>query len=209
MESEVLSALISAGVAGGIVVFRDVLFRFLDLIKEKNESKNRKEDDYTSKKEQVYVGAINSLSFIKFGFDYTFENLKANDGLLDEYNEYSKINNQNMPLLKLYATDEILYTYQQMLEFRQYSFAKDDQPRLEENSKKVYGDAIITLSRLMQKDLGIRKLKSANIYKIKCPDAKCGCDHDFIDSCPKCGKNYMDTLKEILENLKKQNAKKE
>lgn len=202
MDTTTINVLISAGVGAGIVVLKEVIFKIIDCCNSKHKFKQQCETQYQEKKEKVYIEAINILSFIRMGFDYTQNDLLKSPALKEQYtNEVLRYNNV-AALIKLYATDKIMFAFEELFQYKKFSFAALNSERLFEESKKEFFFKILILSRMMQKDIGIRKLDGADNLELVCPN--CKTKHDHIDKCPKCGKTYEEALAIVKE---KENSK--
>lgn len=205
MDTTTINALISAGVGAGIVVLKDIIVKIIDCIKSKNISTQQLESEYRDKKEKVYIEAINFLSFIRMGFDYTTEDLNKSSELIRTYKEQVNRYNNVSASIKLYSTDKIIFEFEELKKYIKYSFVKPSGERLLEESKISFSNKILILSRLMQKDLGIRELSGSDNLELICPN--CGTKHDHVDKCPKCNLTVEEALAKVNEKEAKQ-AKK-
>lgn len=187
MGEQIQIALISAGFATLVNCFFQLINRFWDMHNREKQLDKKKAEIFLKKKEAVYIAAIDRLLQIRRGFDYTREtiihNRKLQEKIDKDNNDYAKI----APKLRLYAPDKIFNQFINLSRFAQYSYVSETEPRLIENSKKSFETSIMILSRLMQDDLGIRKMNDGNDM-INCPD--CNKVHDVISKCPKCGMTF-------------------
>lgn len=198
MKDTIQIAIISAGLAALINCIFQLVNKLIDNAKERRENDSKKLNSYIEKKEEVYIAAIERLLQIRRGFDYTREMISRDDKIratIDNDNvQFAKIS----PKLRLYSTDKIFNMYYQLAFFARFSYAPQNGPRLFENVKWAYDTQIILLSRLMQEDLGYRKL-DAEHDMIVCPE--CTTQHDIISKCPKCGMTYCELQKRAQDIL--------
>ena len=187
IETTILIALISAGLAALVNGIFQIINRCLDSSKEKNEQEQEEKKAYRLKKEEVYLIAIERLQDIKKGFYYTSEQLSNNKELRSQVLNKEQSFEALVAKLRLYAPDDIYNCYNQLASFSRFSYASQMGPRLIGNYKDWFGQQIFILSRLMQQDLGYRIYNDNNTLII-CPD--CATEHDAYAPCPKCGMKY-------------------
>lgn len=198
MSEGIQIALISAGLAAFVNCIFQLINRLLDSRDAEKERNNKKTDDFIEKKEAVYIAAIDRLLQIRRGFDYTREVIIHNKDLQEEIDKNNSTYVEIAPKLRLYATDKIFNRFMSLSRFAQYSYAPETGPRLFENSKEAFESSVVILSRLMQEDLGIRKINSGH-DTIICPE--CAKEHDIVSKCPNCGmtfEQYQIKMQEVL-----------
>lgn len=187
MNETIQITIISAGLAALINCIFQLVNKVIDNRKERRESDDKKLIMYLEKKEKVYIAAIGRLLQIRRGFDYTREMVINNDHLRDIIEKDSLSFAEFSPQLRLYSTDRIFNKYHDLAANARFAYAPQNGPRLIENSKWAYDMQITLLARLMQEDLGYRKYNSEHDIII-CPD--CGCEHDIVAKCPRCGMTF-------------------
>lgn len=199
MSEGIQIALISAGLAALVNCIFQLINRLLDNRNAKEERNNKKIDDFIEKKEAVYIAAIDRLLQIRRGFDYTREMIMHDKVLQEAIDKSNDAYVEIAPKLRLYSTDKIFNQFMNLSRFAQFSYARENGPRLFENSKVAFEANVVILSRLMQEDLGIRKMNTGH-DTIICPE--CAKEHDIISKCPKCGmtfEQYQNKMHEVLE----------
>lgn len=198
MTETIILAVISAGLASLVNCIFQLINKRIDNKKEEDMYKRNENREYLRKKEEIYAEAIQRLLEIKKGFNYIYLDL------IDDYKELEKINKSNdrflkiAPLIRLYATDEIFDIYYKLESFKKYSYSNGR--RLGGDFYIKYDSYITILSKLMQGDLGYRKLNNESM-EIICPE--CEEQHDIYSKCPKCGMTYSDFVKSIINNCEK------
>lgn len=198
MNEPILIAIISAGLSALITCLFQLVNKLIDNRQESRQKKNSELASYKEKKEKVYIAAIGRLLQIRRGFDFTREKAFLNDELKEEMHkcnvEYMEIASQ----LRLYASDLIFTEYYRLAMYSRFAYAPQNGPRLIETSKWAYDTEIVILARLMQEDLGYRKLTS-EYQPFICP--KCNKEHDIYSKCPSCGMTYSELKKVLQESL--------
>lgn len=199
MSEGIQIALISAGLASLVNCIFQLINRYLDSRSADKERKNKRVDDFLEKKETVYIAAIDRLLQIRRGFDITREDIIHSKDLQDEVDKNNNAYAEIAPKLRLYALDKIFNQFMNLSRFSRYAYAPTNGSRLIENSKRAFEANIVILSRLMQEDLGIRKMNSGH-DTIICPE--CSKEHDIVSKCPNCGmtfEQYQLKIHEVLE----------
>lgn len=198
MDISILNTVISAGmgalVAGGFALANKII----DRNEQRKISRENKKDEYLTKKEEAYVGALGYLLNIRRGFDYTQDDVRLNDCIKKEIKESIELLKKNAPLIRLYSSDRIYRFYHNLTEYCQYAYARNNGKRLFEESKEAFNNQITILSRLMQEDLGIRKYDDFP-DKITCPE--CAREHDIFKTCF-CGLTFEQLQTKLIESVK-------
>lgn len=209
MNESIQLAIISAGLAAFVNCIFQLINKVIDNRKEHYKSIEKKNDEYKTKKEMVYIAALQRLLQISQGFEYTREML-IKDGVLKE-----KIDKENLefstisPQLRLYATDKIYNSYRNLAKFTKFAYASENIPRLSPEGKLAFDMQTTLLARRMQEDLGYRGYDTMP-DTIRCPN--CACEHDIIAKCPSCGLTFEELcrkLQQILENKLNENKASE
>ena len=195
----IIIALISAGLSALVNCVFQIVNKILDNRRENKIGKQNDEKEYISKKEKIYIAAIDRLLHIRRGFDYTREMVRLDKELQEEIKKNNTSFCEIAPQLRLYSTDKIFNEYQRLAMFSEYAYAPENCRRLIENSKWAYNAQITLLARQMQEDLGYRKYNKT-CDMITCPE--CGVDHDMISKCPNCGLKYEEMLNKIEKFIK-------
>lgn len=201
MNETIQIAIISAGLSALINCIFQLVNKVIDNVKERRESDDKKLAIYLEKKEKVYIAAIGRLLQIRRGFDFTREMVFNNNRLHDVIDKENLSFAEISPQLRLYSTDKIFNKFHELATNACFAYAPQNGPRLLENSKWAYDMQITLLARLMQEDLGYRKYNS-EYDMIICPN--CGCEHDIVANCPKCGMTFDELqikAQEILNQM--------
>lgn len=199
MSEGIQIALISAGLAALVNSVFQLINRYFDSRNADKDRNNKKTDEFLEKKENVYIAALDRLLQIRRGFDYIDEDIVHSNDLKKEISKNNNAYVEIAPKLRLYASDKIFNQFMNLSRFSIYAYAPIHGPRLIENSKMAYEANIVILSKLMQEDLGIRKMNSGH-DTIICPE--CSKEHDMVSKCPKCGmtfEQYQSRMNEIME----------
>lgn len=206
MDNSILIVVISAGLGALVNCLFQLIYKILDLYKANKEKAEEKKDTYISKKEEVYIAALDRLLQVKRSFDYTQEDILLHDNLKKMANKQSQEFMTIAPKLRLYASDNIFNQYQNLMLFSRYSYVPENAPRLMEEAKEIYSIQITLLARCMQEDLGYRQY-SKELDMIQCP--KCKTMHDIVGTCPKCKMTYKQLQEILQQNISKvQNIEK-
>ncbi|MBE6702667.1 MAG: hypothetical protein E7585_04555 [Ruminococcaceae bacterium] len=195
----IIIALISAGLAALVNCIFQIINKIIDYRRADRMDKQDDEKEYISKKEKIYIAALDRLLHIRRGFDYTREMARLHKNLQEEIEKSNAAFCEIAPQLRLYSTDKIFNEYQRLAMFSIYAYAPANGPRLIENGKWAYSAQITLLARQMQEDLGYRKYNKA-CDRVRCPT--CGAEHDMIAKCPDCGLSYEEMLHKIEELIK-------
>ena len=150
------------------------------------------------------------MAEISFGFEYqSFDDGRVFGprgfiGKAEESKITERINDMNdaaamfSAKLRLYATDDIYNLFSSLSSYNRFAYAPSQNAwHLGGTSKGVYNIYVTLLARLMQEDLGFRKLNNST-EQIECP--KCGAKHDPIQKCPVCGIGWNETIRLSAEN---------
>lgn len=190
MSQTIIIALISAGLASLVNCIFQLINKIFDNRREEINYKRNEKKEYLKKKEEVYASAIERLLELKVGFDYSRSDLLHNKNKIKQIDESNYRYLKTASLLRIYSTDEIFNMYSRLSKFSKFSYS--DGPRLFEEYKQIYDCNITILARLMQEDLGYRKLNDIK-EMIICPE--CGNEHDVYSKCAKCNMSYSDLQK--------------
>lgn len=189
-----------------------LLSNILELIKIKQEqNKIDNERQYKDKKEEkeeikkIYTNAIHIIYLIKNGFyDRTLQqisNMPLGSPLIkekrEELNTYIKRINElidtTVPLMRLYATDEIYELFSKLSKFSKFSYSENV---ITQFLLYSFERDFTYMCQEMQKHLGIRcdnpKLPEVHV----CP--YCGNAHNSEEDCPFCNIPWVDAIE--IEN---------
>lgn len=199
MEQNILTVIISAGLASFISISFQFITKIIDIYIANKESKAQRESLYKDKKEEVYIAALNRLIQIKQGFDFSAEDLSHNRILkevLDKHNqEFATLS----PKLRLYAPDHIFKMYHDLSLYAHYAYTSSSSCKLPALYKNAFDSSITVLAHFMQEDIGYRKYNNSP-DTILCP--KCQISHDIVKCCPKCGMTYDEFIQKGIQDLK-------
>lgn len=207
MSEAVTIALISAGLASLVNCIFQFINKIFDNKREEDIYKRNEKKEYLNQKEEVYTLAIERLLEIKVGFDYSRSDLLRNSKKIKQIDESNDRYLKTASLIRIYSTDEIFNRYYELAKFSEFAYS--DGRRLIKNSKEFYDYNVTVLARLMQDDLGYRKINDVK-EMITCP--QCGNEHDIYSKCPKCKMSYGDLLKkmdDIYKQMKEINTELE
>lgn len=194
MNETIVITIISASLSALITCVFQLVNKIIDNNKERRQHKITELELYKEKKEKVYLAAIGRLLEIRRGFDYTHEMVIRNDTIQEEIKKSNFAFAEIAPQLRLYAPDSIFIEYYKLSTYSRFAYAPQNGPRLIKNSKWAFDTSIIILARLMQEDLGYRKL-SSEYAPVVCP--KCQTEHDVYSKCPSCGMTYSELQKDL------------
>lgn len=220
MKDWISIALSSSAIATLITALLTPLTEWVKRIFEKEKIKSdRKYDEerkLIQKKEEIYLEATNLIRLINLGFyDRTVNRIsnipmgtvalkRAAEQLNDNICEINNLSKTVVPLMKLYATDEI---YEKFSELRKYGSFSYSTKSASQSMLYIFEHDFSYMCRKMQENLGIRIDEVMLPIPYMCP--KCGMVHDAEEDCPRCGIGWVDAIELEEVFINKVNADKD
>lgn len=212
LSSSAIATLITAF----LTPFTEWVKRIFEKAKIKSDRKYDEERKLKQKQEEIYLEATNLIRLINVGFyDRTVNRIsnvplgtvdlkRAVEELNDNIYEINNLSKTVVPLMKLYATDEIYEKFSELRKYGSFSYSTNS---ASQSMLYTFERDFSYMCKKMQENLGIRIDEVMLPIPYRCP--KCGIIHDAEKDCHNCGIGWVDAkeLEEVF--IKKVNIDKD